>query len=125
MKRKLLVVDDDISIIKILRFVLEQEYEVITASDPIKGLAILSQIHVDGIISDISMPQMDGYDFLTTIRKELKDPVPIIMLSSKDSSADKIRFLDAGADDYLVKPFNPQELMARLRSVYRRIHNSI
>ena len=121
MKRKLLVVDDDKSIIQLLRFVLEKEYDVILADNPVNALALLKTLPIDGVVSDISMPEMDGYEFLQAIRNEFQSPIPVIMLSSKDSSNDKIKFLDAGADDYLVKPFNPQELIARLKTIYRRV----
>jgi len=121
MKTKLLVVDDDKAMVQLLRFVLGKEYEVITSDNPITALNLLKTLQIDGIVSDISMPTLDGFDFLNSIRNELKSTIPVIMLSSKDSSTDKVKFLLAGADDYLVKPFNPQELTARLTSVFRRM----
>lgn len=122
MKRKLLVIDDDNSMIKLLTFVLKDEYEVISTQDSVKAVHIIKNIPIDGIITDISMPVMDGLALLNIIRNELKDErTPIIMLSSKDSSTDKVNCINAGADDYLVKPFNPAELKARLSAIYRRM----
>jgi DNA-binding response OmpR family regulator len=122
MKRTLLLVDDDQSMIKLLTFVLKDEYEIIATQDPVKAIHIIKNIPIDGIITDISMPTMDGLTLLNITRNELKDEkTPIIVLSSKDSSTVKISCIMSGADDYLVKPFNPAELKARLSAIYRRM----
>lgn len=126
MKRTLLVLDDDRSILELLKFVLKDDYQVIAISDPYKALTVLKTMPVDGVISDISMPEIDGISFLKMVRDNLGEmEIPFIMLSSKDSSNDKITCLDNGADDYMVKPFNPNELKARLRSIYRRVERLI
>lgn len=122
MKRTLLVIDDDQSMIKLLTFVLKEDYEVISTQDSVKAIHIIKNIPIDGIITDISMPVMDGQKLLNFTRNELKDDkTPIIMLSANDSSSDKVSCLNSGADDYMVKPFNPAELKARLSAIYRRM----
>jgi DNA-binding response OmpR family regulator len=124
MKRTILIVDDDASMIHLLRFILSSEYEVVALNNPYEALQSLTKYSIDAIISDFSMPSLNGLELIKQIRSDLQSDLPIIMLSSKDQSDDKIACLEAGADDYLVKPFNPGELKARLRSVFRRIERS-
>lgn len=121
MKRhKILVVEDDERILNFLRSKLKASgYEVITASNGIQGL---EQIHAQEpslIVLDLLMPKMGGLDML----KELRNfsGVPVIILTAKGEDVDKIRGFELGADDYLTKPFNPEELVARINAVMRRL----
>ncbi|MDP4147175.1 MAG: response regulator transcription factor [Bacillota bacterium] len=115
-----LVVDDEEEIRDLLEIYLTGEnLEVIKAKDGIEALNILKERHVDLIILDVMMPQMDGIRACIKIREE-KD-IPIIMLSAKSEDVDKILGLNNGADDYVTKPFNPLELMARVKSQLRRL----
>jgi DNA-binding response OmpR family regulator len=122
-KYRLLVVDDEIRILNFLRSNLRvQGYEVITASN---GLEALKQFHAsnpDLILLDILMPKMNGIDVLKEIRGF--STVPVIFLSAKGTELDKITGLDMGADDYLPKPFSPDELVSRIEAVMRRFKPS-
>jgi DNA-binding response OmpR family regulator len=116
---KVLVCDDDTAIVDALEIYLKQEnYEVIKAYTGNQALKILSEKEVHLIILDIMMPELDGLATAIRIRKELN--IPIIMLSAKSEDTDKILGLNFGADDYVTKPFNPLELMARVKSQMRR-----
>ncbi|CAB1245681.1 response regulator transcription factor [Clostridium sp. MT-14] len=114
-----LVVDDDEDILDIIKIYLQNDkFEVITACDGGSAIEKLKKQAVDLIILDIMMPGLDGLHTCLEIRKEKK--IPIIMLSAKDDPSSKILGLDIGADDYVTKPFNPLELVARVRSQIRR-----
>ncbi|HBC97232.1 MAG TPA: DNA-binding response regulator [Clostridium sp.] len=114
-----LVVDDDEDILDIIKIYLQNDkFEVITACDGRSAIEKLKKQDVDLIILDIMMPGLDGLHTCLEIRKEKK--IPIIMLSAKDDPSSKILGLDIGADDYVTKPFNPLELVARVRSQIRR-----
>ncbi len=119
MKRKILVVDDTRNVqILISDFLGSQDYEVILASDGVEALEIFHAHAPDLILLDIMMPNMDGYQFITHLRKE--SDVPVIMITAKQQEADIIRGFDAGADDYITKPFRLRELLVRMRAVIRR-----
>ena len=115
-----LVVDDDKEIVKAIEIYLNKEgYNIVKAYNGKQALEILKEnkdIHL--IILDIMMPEMDGIETANTIRKDLA--IPIIMLSAKSEDYDKIEGLNCGADDYVTKPFNPLELIARVNSQIRR-----
>ncbi|WP_414632632.1 response regulator transcription factor [Clostridium sp. UBA5119] len=116
---KILVIDDDNDIRNLISVYLENEgMETIKVADAIKGLEFLKSNDVDLIILDIMMPKMDGIQACLKIREEKS--MPIIMLSAKSEDIDKIQGLTSGADDYLSKPFNPLELIARVKSQLRR-----
>ncbi|MDA2614378.1 DNA-binding response regulator [Bacillus thuringiensis serovar andalousiensis] len=118
-KEKILIVDDDIEIRKIVSIYLKNEgYEIIDASDAIKALETLRNTTIDLIILDIMLPKMDGIEACLKIREQYQ--MPIIFLSAKDEDIDKIQGLMSGAEDYITKPFNPLELMARIKSQLRR-----
>ena len=118
-KEKILIVDDDIEIRKIISIYLRNEgYEIIDAPDAIEALDILRNTTVDLIILDIMLPKMDGIEACLKIREQYQ--MPIIFLSAKDEDIDKIQGLMSGAEDYITKPFNPLELMARIKSQLRR-----
>lgn len=118
-KEVVLIVDDDIEIANLIAIYLQNEgYEVIKAENGLRALAVLNSTNVDLILLDIMMPQMDGIQACMKIREEKN--MPIIMLSAKTEDMDKIWGLTAGADDYIGKPFNPLELIARVKSQLRR-----
>jgi len=115
----ILVVDDDREIVDSIAIFLSGEgYSVFKAYDGIDALEILSENEVHLMILDIMMPKLDGIKTLIKLRESRN--IPVILLSAKSEDADKILGLTAGADDYVTKPFNPSELMARVRSQIRR-----
>lgn len=115
----ILVCDDDKEIVRAIGIYLKNEgYRVLEAYDGIEALDILRKEEVHLIIMDIMMPRMDGMQATVRIREE--ENIPIIMLSAKSEDYDKIGGLGAGADDYVTKPFNPMELIARVKSQLRR-----
>ena len=115
----ILVVDDDREIVDSIGIFLAGEgYQVLKAYDGLEALEMLSENQVHLIILDIMMPKLDGIKTLMKLRQSRN--VPVILLSAKSEDADKIFGLTAGADDYVTKPFNPSELMARVRSQLRR-----
>lgn len=115
----ILVCDDDKEIVRAIGIYLKNEgYRVLEAYDGIEALDILRKEEVHLIIMDIMMPRMDGMQ--TTVRIREEKNIPIIMLSAKSEDYDKIGGLGAGADDYVTKPFNPMELIARVKSQLRR-----
>ena len=116
---KILVCDDDKEIVEAIEIYLTQDgHQVLEAYDGIEAVEILKKESVDLLIMDIMMPRMDGIRATLKIRE--KHNIPIIILSAKSEDADKILGLNIGADDYITKPFNPLELMARVKSQIRR-----
>ncbi len=119
MNTTILIIDDDTKLTTLLRGYLEKfGMAVESASDPEKGLAMLKKSLPDLVILDIMLPGMDGFEVCRRIRKN--HTVPIIMLTARGDVADRIVGLELGADDYLPKPFEPRELVARIQSVLRR-----
>jgi len=120
MREKVLVVDDDEKITSMLRRGLAFEgYSVTTASNGMDGLRQMLEEDPDLLILDVMMPQIDGWEVVRRIR-EGGSEVPILMLTAKDEVSDRVKGLDLGADDYLVKPFALEELLARVRVLLRR-----
>ena len=119
MKYNILVSDDEKEILEIIELYLDKEgYNIITASDGNKALEIInSDIELHLAILDIMMPGMDGYKLIKEIRKRYN--IPVIFISAKNRDSDKILGLDLGADDYISKPFNPLELVARVNEIGR------
>ena len=118
----ILVVDDDKEIVKAIEIYLEREnYQILKAYDGEEALKQLQENEIHLILLDIMMPKKDGIETLTDIRKEKN--IPIILLSAKSEDIDKIHGLNKGADDYISKPFNPEELIARVNAVLRRYTN--
>lgn len=116
---KVLVVDDDREIARAIAKLLEREgYQTITAGNGLEALDTLATQSVQLIILDVMMPKLDGLSATMKIRE--KNNIPIIILSAKTEDSDKILGLSMGADDYVTKPFNPQELVARVKSQLRR-----
>ena len=117
---KILVVDDDDMIVELLVLRLKaQGYEVQTAYDGEKGYEVAMAFKPHVILCDIVMPRVDGPTFCRRMRAEHND-VPFLFLTAKGQPRDKVEVLSAGADDYLVKPFDPQELNARIAAILRR-----
>ncbi len=117
--KKVLIVDDDSKLRKLLREYLEDYgFEVLALPDGLSVVKTLREESPDIIILDIMMPKKDGIEVLKEVRTEFD--VPVIMLTAKGDDADRIVGLELGADDYLPKPFNPRELLARIKAVLRR-----
>ncbi|MDE5562119.1 MAG: response regulator transcription factor [Clostridiales bacterium] len=116
---KILIVDDDKNICQLLALYLERDgFSVEFCHDGNTALTKLSSNAYDGVVLDVMMPGLDGFEVLSELRKFSE--VPVIMLSARGESTDRISGLDRGADDYITKPFEPQELIARIRAVLRR-----
>jgi DNA-binding response OmpR family regulator len=114
-----LVVDDDDNILRMIQRILELEgYQVLKASSGETALKVFDDENPELILLDIMMPDMDGYTVCRNIREF--SPVPIIMVTAKGNDEEKVKGLDAGADDYITKPFSSKELVARVRAVLRR-----
>ena len=117
--KKILIVDDDREIVEAIDIYLTQEgHEVLKAYDGEEALKVLKDQEVDLLVIDVMMPRLDGIRATLKIREE--NNIPIIILSAKSEDADKILGLNVGADDYVTKPFNPLELVARVKSQLRR-----
>jgi two-component system, OmpR family, KDP operon response regulator KdpE len=115
----ILVVDDDAQIRRALRINLSARgYEVLTAADGANALQTAAEHHLDAVVLDLGLPDLDGTDVIAGLRGWTH--VPIIVLSARTDAADKVDALDAGADDYITKPFGMAELLARLRAALRR-----
>ena len=120
-KDRILIADDEAEIRSLIRLYLENEgYEVLEASDGPEALEKAEHECPDLILLDIMMPRMDGFHVLRKIREHSN--IPVIIISAKDQDPEKILGLNLGADDYMVKPFNPLEAAARVRSNLRRYH---
>ena len=116
---KVLVVDDDSNICDLIEIYLQKEgYKVYKAYNGKEAISVFKDKIVDLIVLDIMMPEMDGYETLREIRKT--SGVPVVMLTAKGETFDRVLGLELGADDYIVKPFEPKELVARIRAVLRR-----
>ena len=116
----ILLVDDEPNIIELAQLYLEREgYRIITASDGRDALDAVEKQRPALMVLDLMMPEVDGLEVCRTLRGK-KDPVAILMLTARDEDIDKILGLELGADDYLTKPFNPRELVARVKAVMRR-----
>lgn len=119
MKKKIMLIDDKESIAKVVSIYLSKEYDFIYFENPIKAIDWLQKGEFpDLIISDIRMPEMMGDEFLRYMKKnELFKSIPIIMLSSEESTTERIKLLEEGAADYILKPFNPMELKVRIKKI--------
>ncbi len=119
MKRKLLVIDDTRNVQVLLNdFLTGQGFEVLTASDGREAMTQVYEAHPDLILLDVMMPLMDGYQFISQLRRE--SSTPVIMITAKQQEFDIIRGFELGADDYITKPFRLRELLMRIRAVMRR-----
>jgi len=123
MPAKILVVDESPSVQRLLQYTLKQEgYDVVVASDGAEGFRLWGAEAPDLILLDVMLPKLDGYQVAAKIRSEegSASHVPIIMLTAEREVEQKVRGLRAGADDYLIKPFHPAELLARIKSLLAR-----
>jgi DNA-binding NtrC family response regulator/nitrogen-specific signal transduction histidine kinase len=119
-RQLILFIDDNLDVRKYVTGILRKDYDVITAENGLKGLLKLKRYIPHVIISDIMMPRMDGYQFCKAVKANpVFRRIPLIFLTAKADSACKIESLEEGADDYIVKPFNGQELLARIKSLLR------
>jgi two-component system KDP operon response regulator KdpE len=115
----ILAVDDEAGILRLIKLELSsQGFRVVVANDGEEALRLAEQQRPDIVVLDIVMPDMSGLEVMRRLRE--RTSIPIILLTAKDHDEDKVRGLELGADDYLVKPFNPEELSARVRAVLRR-----
>lgn len=114
--KKILIVDDKISIGKILNMYLSKEFEIYYFENPVRAIGWMENgITPDLIISDVRMPIMSGHDFLFYLKgNSLWQDIPVVMLSSEESTIERINLLQMGAADYILKPFNPMELKVRI-----------
>lgn len=126
---KVLVVDDSERNVKLVRSLLEKQgYEILAAYDGLQALYVVSQTPPDLILLDVMMPGMDGFEVARILRKDPQNrAIPILMLTALQDLEDKVRGLEAGADDFLMKPFNTVELLARVRSLLRikQLHDEL
>ncbi len=117
---KILVVDDEVKIVRVVRAYLEREgYRVLEAHDGKEALEVARREKPELVVLDLMLPEISGWDVCRTLRQETS--IPILMLTARDDDTDKIVGLELGADDYVTKPFNPKELVARVRAILRRV----
>ena len=122
-KEKILIVDDDRNICELLRLYLEKEgYDTVIVNDGEQAVGMFKDYHFDLVLLDVMMPRMDGWETCRRIRRV--STTPIIMLTAKGETFDKVLGLELGADDYIVKPFDTKEVVARIKAVLRRAGNS-
>ena len=119
---KALLIDDDAKLGNLLSdYLTKFEIELNTTTEPTLALELIAEHEPDLIILDVMMPTMNGFEVCSGIRKKYK--IPIIMLSARGESFDRVKGLDLGADDYIAKPFEPRELVARIHSLIRRVND--
>ncbi len=120
---RILVVDDETNIIDLARMYLERDgFQVEAAVDGAEAVEKISELKPDLVVLDIMLPEIDGFEVCRRVRSE--SDVPIIMLTARDEDIDKIVGLELGGDDYMTKPFNPRELVARVKAILRRAERS-
>lgn len=125
-KEKVLIVDDDPDILDVLTLTLSDHFEVIAGNNGQEGLQLAQSKSPNLIITDYKMPIMDGRKLCQALKRDiLLQHIPVIMLTGKGEVKDKVDGIDAGADDYLVKPFEPEELLARIKMIMRRTERSL
>lgn len=125
MVKRILLVDDEVEITEInKRYLIQAGYEVNVAHDGQEALEIFQKYSIDLIITDIMMPNMDGYDLIGEVQY-LSPEQPFLFITAKTSEPDKIYSLSMGADDFITKPFSPRELVLRVNNILRRIHRSM
>jgi DNA-binding response OmpR family regulator len=119
LEETILLVDDDAALLEVVSIVLSSEgYKVVTAADGAEALREVGQEALDLVILDVMLPRISGFEVLRQIRE--KSDVPVVMLTAKGQSVDKVVGLELGADDYITKPFDTKELLARIRAILRR-----
>lgn len=122
--KNILIIEDDMKIRKLLKLYLEREgYEVLEAENGEEGREAFQKYDPCFVITDLMMPKLSGEELCTWMRNELKSDIPLIMLTAKIAEAERIKGLQMGADDYITKPFSPQEVVTRVNTVLRRTSN--
>ncbi len=120
---KVLVADDEKEVLELVRLYLEKDgFEVVSAEDGMSALGFVQTEDIDCAVLDVMMPKLNGFQLLKKIRESSN--IPVIMLTARNASSDKVLALDMGADDYVAKPFDPLELCARIKANIRRYHAS-
>jgi len=121
MKKKILIIDDELSIRMLLENYLGKTYDIVTKTDGLDGMKYLEDGNIpDLIVADIQMPNLDGYEMLRQVRASgYFGNIPMIMLSGIESSQERVKCLRMGADDYIIKPFNPEELLLRINNLIK------
>lgn len=120
-EEKVLIADDDPNVVELLSLYLTKDgYQVVAAADGKEALTRIREENPDLVILDVMLPQVDGWEVCRALREE--SFIPIIMLTAKGEDYDRILGLELGADDYVVKPFNPVEVVARVKAIFRRVH---
>ncbi|WP_394993240.1 response regulator transcription factor [Emticicia sp.] len=123
-KLQLLIIDDEPSTRKVLEHFLNKEFDVTVRNDGMEGMSWLESGHdPDFIIADLNMPNLNGKEFIKVMRaSNLYNNIPIIILSGTDESKERIECLNLGADDFMLKPFNPMEVHAKIKAILRRVN---
>ncbi len=125
-KERILTIDDDLDILDVLDLTLSEHYTVVAAHNGKEGLEMVKTKNPDLIITDYNMPVMTGPEFVRNLRKDiLFSHLPVIMLTGKSENKDMVLGIEAGADDYLIKPFDPETLLARIRMILKRTTRSL
>ncbi len=118
--KRILVVDDDVKTTELVKLYLKRDgYRVLTAYDGVEAIHLAKESHPDLVVLDLMLPGLDGFEVFRVLRSD--SDVPIIMLTARTTEQDRLAGLDLGADDYVIKPFSPKELAARVRAVLRRL----
>ena len=119
--KSILIVDDKPEIAKIIMIYLSSSYQVVYMENPVKAISWMNEGNIpDGIISDLNMPEMSGEEFVCYLKgNNLFNHIPILVLSSEESSSTRIRLLEEGAEDFIIKPFNPEELRIRIKRLVK------
>ncbi len=127
MAARILIADDDPQIVRLVRSYLEQAgFQALTAADGEQALRVIRHDRPDLVVLDVMMPKRDGFELVRLLRADAHlAGIPILMLTARVEDADKLRGLDLGADDYLTKPFNPSEVVARARALLRRASGAL
>ena len=121
--KSILIVDDKPEIAKIIMIYLSSSYQVVYMENPVKAISWMNEGNIpDGIISDLNMPEMSGEEFVCYLKgNNLFNHIPILVLSSEESSSTRIRLLEEGAEDFIIKPFNPEELRIRIKRLVKKL----
>lgn len=123
MKKRILIIDDDKKLCDLLtEYLVKYDYLVEYKINPTEGLKVINNYDIDLIILDVMLPDINGFEVLKTLRKN--SSIPVIMLTARGETMDKVVGLELGADDYLAKPYEPRELLARIQSILRRSNHS-
>lgn len=120
-KQKILVIDDEPNIVELVKFHLQREgYHVITGGDGLEAITLIKSEQPDLLVLDVMLPKLDGFEVCRQLRLE-QNQIPVIMLTAKEDEISRVLGLEIGADDYITKPFSPRELIARIKTIFRRM----